>query len=264
MFRYLKYFDYYLELFAKQLSGRGLMDPNNNGEYAVLENIIINKKNSLCFIDGGSNVGGHVIKFDLLCKKYKVTKRSIFAVEAFPPTAKVLSRNLVNIPHELINKALGNEIGVIKFYSAEKDGTSGVNSAIKHYYLKKSIDVEQTTIDQIFNSYNLDKVDFLKLDIEGFEYKALLGSKKILSKGLIDYIQLEYNQTWIEGGGTIKKILDLANVYSYKLYRIRRKSLLAITSYNFNLDDFFYCNLLLVKEGCKLPLTSKRKAIPII
>ena len=102
------------------------------------------------------------------------------------------------------------------------------------------------------------------MDIEGFEYNALLGAKSTLSKGIVDYIQLEYNQTWIQGGGSIEKIMQLAESFSYELFRIRKNDLVSITSYNFNLDDFFYCNLLLVKKGCKLPLPSKRKAIPLI
>ena len=81
---------------------------------------------------------------------------------------------------------------------------------------------------------------------------------------MVDYISLEYNQTWIEGGGTINKVLEIAKANSYKLYRIRKNDLLEIPFYNFLLDDFFYCNLLLIRKGCKLPLPSKRKVIPNI
>ena len=61
-----------------------------------------------------------------------------------------------------------------------------------------------------------------------------------------------------------KKVLELAKANSYKLYRIRKNDLLEIPSYNFYLEDYFYCNLLLVKKNCKLPLKGKSKVIPII
>ncbi len=263
--KFLKYYDYYLEILAKRISGRGLMDPRTNGEYNLLESIVRNSKDSICFIDGGSNVGEHIIKFDSLCKKYGISKHSIIAVEPFPKTINILRKNTSSISYELIEKALGTDESTIKFYSDGIDG-SGSNSALNHYYLNSEdvIEVEQTTIDSIIELYSIPKVNFLKLDIEGFEYNALLGAKSTLSKGIVDYIQLEYNQTWIQGGGSIEKIMQLAESFSYELFRIRKNDLLSITSYNFNLDDFFYCNLLLVKKGCKLPLPSKRKAIPLI
>jgi len=264
MLRYFRFADYYIETFAKRLSGRGLMNPNTNGEFKVLENVVKKSKGSLCFLDGGSNIGEHILKFDNLCKKYDVRTPTIIAVEPFPSTIEVLEKNVSNFTCHLIEKALGREKGNVKFYSENGNGISGQNSAIQHYYLNHVTDIEQTTIDIIAEDYGLKKIDFLKLDIEGFEYNALMGAQRVLSEGLVDYIQLEYNQTWIEGGGTIKKILDICDKYSYNLYRIRKNDLLSIPSYNFNIEDFFYCNLLLVRSGCDLPLTSTRKAIPLI
>lgn len=264
MRKYIKYIDYYIEVFAKRLSGRGLMNPNNNGEYKVLENIVKKSKGSLCFIDGGSNLGEHILKVNTLCKKYKVPNPNIFAIEPFPSTIEELKKNLNHVSYKLIDKALGKDKGVLKFYSENDGDVSGKNSAIKHYYLNSCIEVGQTTIDHIAKDHNLTKIDFLKLDIEGFEYNALLGAHEVLSNDLIDYIQLEYNQTWIEGGGTIKKVMDIADKYSYSLYRIRQNDLLSIPSYDFNIEDFHYCNLLLVRSGCDLPLPSNRKAIPLI
>lgn len=262
--RYITFFDYYLEIFAKNLSGRGLMNPEENGEFNVMKNIILNKKKTICFIDGGSNIGEHIIKFNSICKKNKKTKVSIFAIEPHKPTIKILKKRLKNINYKLISKALGDSTDDISFFSESRNKTSGKNSCINHFYLNKIYKIKQTTINEIIKVYKLSKIDYIKLDIEGFEYKALMGAKKALSKGMIDYISLEYNQTWIEGGGTINKVLKLAKKYSYKLYRIRKNDLLEIPSYNFILDDFFYCNLLLVRNNCKTPLPVKRKAIPVL
>ena len=265
MLKYLKFFDYYLEFFSKNLSGRGLMNPSKNGEYAVLESIVKSRKHlQLCFLDGGSNVGEHIRFFDSQCRRYAIDDYRVFAVEPFPSTIKALKKNLNGVKYELVDKALGKDESVIHFYSDDVDGVNGQNSAINHYYLNNKIEVSQTTIDKLVEEHSVNRVDFLKLDIEGFEYNALLGAELSLSQGVIDYIQLEYNQTWIEGGGTIEKVLKLCDKFGYKLYRIRAKDLLSIPKYHFNLDDFFYSNLLLVRDGCELPLPSKRKVIPTI
>lgn len=264
MYRYFKFFDYYLEIFAKKMSGRCEPLPSKNGEYSILESIIKLNNNSICFVDGGSNCGEHIVKFEKFCKKFNRKNYSIFAIEPFPYNIKILKKNLNNISYKLISEALGKDVRTCKFFVGRLNHFSGQNSTINHYYLNKSIDVKQTTIDTIVKKHGIKKISFLKLDIEGSEYNALLGAKKALSDGIIDYIQLEYNQTWVEGGGTIKKIFDLADKYSYKLFRIRKKDLLSIPNYYFGLDDFVFCNLLLIRDGCALPLPSKRPVLPII
>ncbi len=43
-----------------------------------------------------------------------------------------------------------------------------------------SVPVRLTTIDEFVFSNNLKKVDFIKMDVEGFENDALLGAQKVL------------------------------------------------------------------------------------
>ncbi|OIQ18390.1 MAG: hypothetical protein BM556_09010 [Bacteriovorax sp. MedPE-SWde] len=266
MFKYIRFFDYYLSIIAKRLGGKSVIEPEKNGEYTVLENIVKLKKDqsSFYFVDGGANVGNHIKRFDSSCKKFNVKNPSIFAVEPFPDTISVLTKNLEQMKYKLIKAALGEIDGQTSFYSEPESKTSGQNSTINHYYLSKKIDVDAITLDTLVSQEGIDHIDFLKLDIEGAEYRALSGARSTLEKGKIDYIQLEYNQTWIEGGGTIAKILDLCNQYGYSLYRIRSSDLLSIPSYHFTLDDFVFCNYLLIKNGCKLPLPCHRKASPIL
>ena len=76
------------------------------------------------------------------------------------------------------------------------------------------------------NKKKIKHVNFLKLDIEGSEYKALMGAKKSLRNGYIDYIQIEYNQTWIKAQATIEKLLFLSKKYNYCLFRIKNSTLI--------------------------------------
>ena len=98
MLRYLKFFNYYFEAFSKKLNGKLIDDPDKNGEYAVLDSIIKIRKNKgkFCFIDGGCNLGNHVLMVDKLCKKHGVIS-NIFAIECNQPTIKLLKQNLKNI-----------------------------------------------------------------------------------------------------------------------------------------------------------------------
>jgi FkbM family methyltransferase len=265
--RFFKYFDYYMETFAKRLSGRSHMNPYKNGEYAVLNNLLKKKKNKkFCFFDGGSNIGNHLIYFNKICKEQGIADSIIYAAEPFPASLKSLKLSIYlnKVNCKIFPVALGSAEKKINFYYMKKNISSGANSSFPHLYLKNRMKVEQITLDKIIIENKIEKIDFLKLDIEGMEYEALLGAKNSLSNNIISYIQLEYNQTWIEGGASIKKILGICEEFNFKLFRINRASLVSIPRYDFNLEDFCYSNLLLVKNGKPLPLPCYKKALPYL
>ena len=47
-----------------------------------------------------------------------------------------------------------------------------------------------------------------------------------ISSNILDYIQLEYNGKWIDGGGSIRKIFDLCASNNYDLDIITKNNLL--------------------------------------
>jgi FkbM family methyltransferase len=267
MFKYLKYFDYYMELFFKRVGGKGNMKSASNGEFKLLDSIVKNSADKVTFLDGGANVGAHSIYFLDLCLKYS-KKPSLFSVEPFPSTRKVLVNNIKNkaegINYKILPIALGDESKKVNFYYDEGD-SSGANSVVEHYYLNSGeIEVQQEKLDDVAIENNITKIDFLKLDIEGAEFNALLGAKSLLQNKKIRYIQLEYNQTWIKGGGSIEKVMNLCNQFDYALYRITKSGLLSIPTYHYVLDDFFYSNLLLISSDEDLPMNISKKALPFL
>ena len=262
--KYIKFIDYYLEIFAKRLSGRSMMDPDSNGEKKLISKIISSSKNdNIVFIDGGANIGEFSLMFNSLCKINNVENYQIFSVEPLPETFKILTKNLVNTKSRTLNFALSDKNKSQDFFYDSTKKCLGQNSLSNHYYLDSKITVNTITLDQLFEDYNLKHVNLLKLDIEGSEYKALMGMKNSLNKKLIDYILFEYNQTWINSEASIEKIFQLSNEYGYKLFRIKKDKLLSISNYSYLLDDFVYCNMLLVKNDVELPLKCVREALPI-
>ena len=265
----IKYWAYYLENLAKKINGRGLMNPSSNGEFKFLEFLVNNSNDEIVFFDGGGNIGEHTSKFLELSKNKKRGGR-VYTFEPFKDAAKKLTENLSskkffnNKDYFLNEVALSDKEGEQVFYYDNNESFSGQNSLINHYMLNDSIDVKTTTIDNFCILNNINQIDFLKLDIEGYELKALLGAKNLLSDNKIKYIQLEYNQTWIEANASIEKVFNLCQEYNFNLFILSNKGLLSIPSYHFNLDDFFYCNLLLVHKNSSVPFKIIRKALPFI
>lgn len=259
-----RYFPHYVELLGKRLNGKGNMDPHNNGEYKILRKAIEHTKNNpFVYIDGGANVGENVVQANAYSVELKKPIK-IIAIEPVQQTFNILKSNTKPIKAILVNKALGNSMAPLKIQVDPANPCSGSNSALPHYYLKKGVNetVKQTTLDQLTADLKLDRIDFLKLDIEGLELDAIKGAANLLKNGAIDYIQLEYNQTWIKAGSSIEELIEFTSSKGYSLFRIAPNELLRITSYHYTVEDFSYSNLLLVKNSCALPLNCNREVSP--
>ena len=242
------------------------MNPNKNGEYALIKKLLQLSKNKFIFFDVGGNKATHTLQFHKLAKQLNKEVKS-YTFEPFPSAFEIIKKSIIENCIEkrctLVNKAISNTTDKSIFYYDSKEKASGQNSLIKHYMLDSSMIVETITLDRFFKDNKLERINFLKIDIEGFEINAISGAKNIMNKGLVDYIQLEYNQTWIETGGSIKKLMKIIDE-KYSLFILRKNSLLSIDSYHFIIDDFYFCNLLLIKKGCDIPFKISRKAIKFI
>ena len=136
-------------------------------------------------IDGGVKDGLHTFPM------YKSVGSTGFVLgfEALPHltdviNSKILSENINNI--KIVNKAIGCNIGVTNFtYLPDAVGYSGIKerSGIPEHALKNLVNlrVPLTTMDHEVSVLNLPKaVRFIKLDLEGGEYDALVGASSIM------------------------------------------------------------------------------------
>ena len=261
--RWIHFPEYFIENFGKKLSGRGVDRPQKNGEFKLIEQIINNhrKDKELCILDVGANLGIHTKKF--LQFGSHISEMRILAIEPSQETLKKLKESINDERVSFGDYAVANEEGEREFFLDPSHQFSGSNSLYAHYYLKgETRKVRVKTIDSILSEKNINHLTFLKIDTEGAELDALVGARKSLETHKIDYIQLEYNQTWIKSGASIESLLELCNLLKYKLYRITSRGLISIPIYNYLLEDFYYQNLLLVSESATNPMKIVKTALP--
>jgi FkbM family methyltransferase len=80
--------------------------------------------------------------------------------------------------------------------------------------------VQSTTLDRYCEQYGIERVDLLKIDVEGLEERVLLGAERLM-RGAVDLVILEVADTTLEAAGsrahTVIDILERSGLRTYAL-----------------------------------------------
>lgn len=190
--------DIYLEIFKEKHHGMMRNFPS---------------KNDSIILDLGANEGFYVLK-----AKEKAQNSKIIAIEPNPTAFRVLKGNVeTNRLKNVItlNKAVTSKNGKIKFEIVK--GRSEVGS-VKVYekYRKnlKNITVDSITLEELCKKYKIDKIDLLKIDVEGSEVDILESSENVLPK--VKKAIIEYHNAQ----KTIKGVIKIMTKNNFKLLKI--------------------------------------------
>lgn len=225
----------------------------HNNFYAIIKFLIKDLykiKNPIVF-DVGANVGQSIERFSSI---FKEQEYEIYSFEPTPKLFDILKRKYdlkKNI--KLFQLALDDKIAKSKFFSNEYNAINSLIQTDENSKFYKSrqialknrdysnftneIEVQTSTIDNIADEQNLDKIDVLKIDTQGNEDRVLAGSKKLLTSNKINLIKLEL----ILGFGYQRQMsfLDIEKVlspYGYRLIGIDYASnIISYSNYQVNL-----------------------------
>ena len=132
------------------------------------------------FVDVGANIGNLTLSASNVIKKGK-----IFSFEANPQTFRSLKRNIqLNKKEQItaINSAIGSKKGFLRISHLYADDCNSIQLE------GNGVEVPVQTLDHYL--YNQPNIDFLKIDIEGYELFALMGANKTLNKTKIIYLEV--------------------------------------------------------------------------
>ena len=76
--------------------------------------------------------------------------------------------------------------------------------------------VETMTLFDLFHQEKIENCDLLKIDIEGWEYEAIMGSMDLFKEHRVKTLALELHPTILAKRGlSSQKIIDRLNEYNY-------------------------------------------------
>ena len=186
---------------------------------------LINKNDKVNIVDIGANVGLYS-----LYAKY-LPNSQFYSYEPFKFTYDLLNDNIKinNITNvQTYNIGLSDKKGkTILNVCLSQDGLNTMGANPLRFNDIHPVEVEIDTLDNIFYNNNI-KVDFIKIDTEGYEYNILKGGEKTIKK-YKPIIQLEYNLTNMKQCDiNPEQLLNYINELGYKQHNIIDEELIII------------------------------------
>lgn len=173
-------------------------------------------KPEFTFFDVGSNIGFYSLTFAKLMPRGKV--------HCFEPNQLSFGRLIKNLEINNLENVILNNVGLS---DEEKDIESTynlLNTGTASVYKKKTNNsfteiIHLTKLDSYCNQRNIDKIDLIKVDIEGGEYAFLKGGESIIknSKKLIMVVEM-MEENFVNAGYTSEEIFDYIINLGFKAY----------------------------------------------
>ena len=223
---------------------------NESGELQVIEYLKekFASEGSIIIFDVGSNAGN----YSLILSELVGSKAIIHSFEPSAKTYKLFLETTKNKENIVPNNFGFGDTDQYQILYSNKEG-SGLASMyqrnLEHFgiTMDQSERVQLFTIDAYCKENNIDRIHFLKIDIEGHELKALSGAKEMISENKIEVIQFEF------GGCNIDSRTYFQDFYyllkdKYRIYRILKDGLFEIPAYKETYEVFITINYLAVRK----------------
>lgn len=167
-----------------------------------------------CFID----IGAHLGLFSLLAARRIGPQGKVIAVEPDPINTRLLARNIERdgAMIERLEVALSDSKGTATFYRSE------TNRALQTLVKEERTNIETTVVTNTFSDQfaDLDRIDCVKLDVQGAETQVMKGMvDKLQNLEFCPYIIVEINPvTWVQADPGFAFLRDFTARFRYDVH----------------------------------------------
>lgn len=221
------------------LNGNNNGFSDTNGEYALARRYI--PKSKIVF-DIGMNYGEW--------SRYALSLNNNIDLHCFEPIEYYCQRakqSDLGARATINHLAVCEKIDETTFYAfGEGSGGSSlyrqdpVNDGISDQITE--IKTNTTTIDEYCSMKNIDRVDYMKIDVEGAEFDVLSGAIGMFSSRKIGMATIEYGVTWISARRYLMDIFEFSEKVGYCMLKIHSKQLVHHDKYDKQQENYQYQN----------------------
>ena len=241
------------------------LDPQTDGEYQLQSWLVQECKakqtGSLSVFDVGANLGWWSENLVDLVSPNSSLRLELLGFEPAPDQRKELEARFDriakdNIKLDISSVALSDYEGEAKFHiTGPKTGTSHLfaNNHAAENVAGKVISVDVTTVDLFMEKNGVEKIDFMKIDTEGNDFRVIKGAEKALQRQAIGLIQFEYSGEWIDHGHSIKAVMEFAAAHKYRFGRLTQNFVEQYDTWHPELDRYILSNFVLLSPAVCLP-----------
>lgn len=191
--------------------------------------------------DVGANVGGYTQQVLKAVARAGVTA-TVHAIEPSAICIEQLQRRFSGLPNVRIQRAaVGSQKGVKRLRAATPG--SSLASLVDRYGIPDVAgeDVPVERLDSLLEQADVNRLDLLKLDVEGGEFEALRGLGSWLDPNRIELIQFEYGGATLDAQTSLRALSALLEARGYRLAKLFPRAL-EFREYAPWMDHFSYAN----------------------
>ncbi|MFO7573347.1 MAG: FkbM family methyltransferase [Gaiellaceae bacterium] len=140
--------------------------------------------------DVGANVGQSAIEFSR-----SFPEATTWSFEPFSEPFEELVRATHGLDVKCFKLALGSEAGQTTVAVDPHSVENSLLNAVTEGSDVHSETVEVTTVDDFTAEHGIERIEFLKVDTEGFDLEVLKGAERNLGSGAVSFVQVEAAMT---------------------------------------------------------------------
>jgi FkbM family methyltransferase len=201
--------------------------PHENSERRLLKKLV---KPGMLVFDVGANIGDYSIILSRLVG-------NTGTVHTFEPASSTFNKLVDRLQKTKCNNVLAHQNATYSenipivfnefpedfsvWNSIGKPEMLNPNGSGEYVPIVKTEIVQAVALDSFCQEHGIEKIDYLKIDVEGAESDTLEGAIELLKNQKIGYIQFEISQKMLEGlDRTANATFDLLRQYGYECHRI--------------------------------------------
>lgn len=183
--------------------------------------VIVGRPAQPVFFDVGAHVGESIYKMRNLFPQCRV-----HSFEPSPIAFAQLKAQWGDTEGIVLNAVALGERQTVSIFNEFAGGGSAANSllvidrsspsVVRDAPLTEQIQVAVETVDDYCRRGRIDRIDWLKIDAQGYDLRVLQGAEAMLARGAIGVISLEVNlMPMYEGEGTLPEIIGFCERFGY-------------------------------------------------